>query len=157
MCWPLAHYFFGDQLPRYRNLCKIIGQLRNTCHHRVWNPELCCGTGSCRSQENCISSLKEGLKCWVYHLYRGENSDQPSKFSFERNTSEGGGTQNRRQRFLFVCAEYTCIFTLFEQQKKKKGKKKKITFSPCHWSFHLLFVILTLKKTFSTWAFTLTG
>lgn len=88
-------------------------------------PELCCGTGSCRSQGNCISSLKEGLKCWVYHLYRGENSDQPSKFSFERNTSEGGGTQNRRQRFLFVCAEYTCIFTLFEQQKKKKGKKKK--------------------------------
>lgn len=57
---------------------------------------------------------------------------------------------------LFVPSILASLHYL-SSKKKKKERKKKITFSPCHWSFHLLFVILTLKKTFSTWAFTLTG
>lgn len=78
----------------------------------------------------------------------------------EKWGSEGRGRKNNNEtkprsvdKDLFVCLCWVLASLHY------LSSKKKVTFSPCHESFHLLFVIPSLgkKKTFYTWAFTLTG
>lgn len=153
----MAHTFFGDQLPRHRNLCSMIGEFAKSLPPpRVEPPR----------------SRAPLLRDWIIQipieLYQQSNGgsvplslpslsrrktiiNRASLATKETLAREGGKPRT-------VDKDFFCLFVLsILASLHYLSSKKRKHLAHVHWSFHLLFVILTLKKTFSTWAFTLTG